>query len=164
MKRNPRPLAERVAEAAEAALATQRFVSALDMLMGIRWLDPGGVDRWRQGRVDCIEGLIQTNLARLAEALELFCSWAADKGLIASETQYVARAPQRQTLRFSRNGDPAVERAYRTHWLSPDLSEAKRARVAEKANRAPELVVIDPLNRDWTCHRAAAAVANGADC
>jgi hypothetical protein len=33
------------------------------------------------------------------------------------------------------------------------LSEKKRERLAEKTNRAPELVVIQPLNRDWTCHR-----------
>ena len=33
------------------------------------------------------------------------------------------------------------------------MSERKRERLAEKANRAPELVVIQPLNDAWTCHR-----------
>src|SRR5262249_38704227 len=76
-----------------------------------------------------------------------------DKGLYASPTQYVARTPQRQTLRFSRSGDPAIEALYRTHWVAPELSEKKRERLAEKASREPELVVIQPLNTDWTCHR-----------
>jgi hypothetical protein len=31
------------------------------------------------------------------------------KGLSASVTDYIARTPQRQALRFSRTGDPAVE-------------------------------------------------------
>ncbi|UWU91659.1 hypothetical protein [Bradyrhizobium sp. CB1015] len=40
--------------------------------------------------------------------------------------------------------------------MSPQLSEAKRERLAEKASRAPELVVIQPLNTEWTCHRCGA--------
>src|SRR5215470_16951747 len=59
----------------------------------------------------------------------------------------------RQSLRFSRSGDATIEQAYRTHWVSPALSEKKRERVVEKASRAPELVVVLPLNREWTCHR-----------
>src|SRR5207253_11176562 len=46
-----------------------------------------------------------------------------------------------------------IERLYRTRWVSPELSERKRERLAEKASRAPELVVIQPLNTEWTCHR-----------
>jgi hypothetical protein len=43
--------------------------------------------------------------------------------------------------------------------MSPALSEAKRERLAAKAGRAPELVVVQPLKSDWTCHIAAAAPA-----
>jgi hypothetical protein len=85
--------------------------------------------------------------------LALLRSWAAGKGLVASETAYVGRTPQRQTLRFSRSGDPATETQYRTHWTSPKLSERKRERLAEKASRAPELAAVQPLNKEWTCHR-----------
>ena len=75
------------------------------------------------------------------------------EGLDPSETDYVARTPQRPTLRFSRSGDATIERQYRIHWVSRELSEAKRKRLAEKASRAPDLVVIQPLNDTWTCHR-----------
>jgi hypothetical protein len=152
-RRNPRPLVDRVVEAADAALRDQKYASAVDVLVGIRWLDPGAVDRWRQGRIDCLEEAIQTHPSRVAEALALFRAWAADRGLIASETEHVARTPQRQALRFSRSGDPAVEQAYRTHWVSPALPAEKRERLVEKASRAPDLVVIEPLNHDWKCHR-----------
>ncbi len=73
--------------------------------------------------------------------------------MYASPTEYVARTPQRQRLRFSRSGDPGIEGLYRTHWVSPELSEKKRERLAEKAGREPELVVIQPLNTEWRCHR-----------
>ena len=151
--KNRSKLADRVVKAAETALAAQHYVSPLDVLVGIGWLDPGTMKRWRLGQVDCLEGVIQTSLPRISEAMKLFRSWAAEKGLFASETDYVARTPQRERLRFSRSGDATIERLYRTHWVSPELSEKKRERLAEKASRAPELVVIQPLNDAWTCHR-----------
>src|SRR5262249_21522413 len=153
---NRRRLADRVAKAAEASLAAQNYVSPVDVLVGIGWLDPGAVKRWRQGQVDYLERVVQTNVSRISEAMKLFRSWATAKGLIPSETSYVARTPSRQTLRFSKSGTPTIERLYRTHWLSGELSQRKQERLAEKASRAPELVVIRPLNAAWTCHRRVA--------
>jgi hypothetical protein len=146
-------LKDRVAEAARTALATQQFVSPIDVLMGIGWIDPGTVQRWRQGQIECLEQAIQTRPERIAEALMLLRSWAAERGLVASPTDYVARTPQRQGLRFRRGADPAVEEQYRTHWISQRLPAEKRERLAEKASRAPELVVVQPLNTEWKCHR-----------
>lgn len=154
---NRSKLRERVIKAAEAALAAQKYVSPIDVLVGIGWLDPGTVKRWRQGQVDYLERVVQTNLSRISEAMKLFRSWAADKGLVARETGYVAQQPRRQTLRFSKSGNPTIEKLYRTHWVSGALSERKRERLAEKASRAPELVVVQPLNDEWKCHRCGGA-------
>src|SRR6266568_2320765 len=99
---NRRKLADRVVKAAEAALAAQSYVSPIDVLVGIGWLDPGAVKRWRQGQVDYLERAVQTNLSRISAAMKLFRSWASGKGLFASETDYVVRAPQRRRARFSR--------------------------------------------------------------
>ena len=152
-RKNREKLADRIVRAAETALAAQHYVSPVDVLVGIGWVDRGTVDRWRRGQIECLERAIQTNLARISEAMKLFRAWATAKELFASETDYVARTPQRQRLRFSRSGNPTIERLYRTHWVSPELSERKRERLAEKASRVPELVVIQPLSHEWTCHR-----------
>ena len=148
-----RSLAERVDEAAAAALAAQDYVSPIDVLVRIGWLDPGAVKRWRQGQVDYLEGVVATNSSRISEAMKLFRSWAVAKGLVPSETDYIARTPQRRPLRFSKSGAPTIERLYRTHWVSGELSKAKRERLVEKASRAPELVVVQPLNTVWACHK-----------
>jgi hypothetical protein len=147
-RQNRVPLADRVAKAAEAALAARHFVSAVDILVGIGWLDPGAVERWRRGQIDCLEEVVRANLPRISEAMRLFRSWATARGLFASQTAYVARTPRRQTLRFSRSGNPAIEASYRTHWVLPELSEKKRERLAGKASHAPELVVVQPLNAE----------------
>jgi hypothetical protein len=151
--KNRQSLADRVARAAETALAFQEYVAPLDVLMGVGWLDASTEKRWRLGQIESLEQALQVGPARIAEAMELFHSWVKTKGLLASAAEYVARTPQRQTLRFSRTGDAASESSYRTHWISPELSERKRERLEEKASRAPELVVIQPLNREWACHR-----------
>src|SRR6516225_262129 len=151
--KNRAKLADRVGKVAETTLAAQHYVSPLDVLVGIGWLDLGAVKRWRQGQIDDLEHVIQTKLPRISEAMRLFRSWATEKGLFASETDYLARTPQRQRLRFSRSGNPSIERLYRTHWVSPELSEKKRERLAEMASRSPELVVLQPLNDEWKCHR-----------
>lgn len=148
-----RALSERVAEAAERALSAQAQVSLLDVFLGIGWIDPNTVKRWQWGQIEHLEAAIQTRPERVSEAIMLVQSWVAEKGLVPSETPAVARTAQRQSLRFSRSGSPELEQVYRTRWISGVLSERRRHRVAEKAGRAPELVVIQPLKSDWTCHR-----------
>src|SRR5438034_97638 len=126
---NRRRLADRVAKAAEASLAAQNYVSPVDVLVGIGWLDPGAVKRWRQGQVDYLERVVQTNLSRISMAMKLFRSWATAKGLIPSETSYGARTPSRQTLRFSKR-----RRRYERQGL---LVEPQALREAQR-ERAPQ--------------------------
>jgi hypothetical protein len=44
-------------------------------------------------------------------------------------------------LRFSKSGNSHIERSYRTHFVSPELSERKMAKLEERLSRAPERVV-----------------------
>lgn len=144
-------LEARVIRVAEAALKEQSYVAPLDVLVGLRWLSQPRVDEWRQGRLPAMERGIETNLSKVSTAMKLFRQWARANDLVPSETAYVARTRDRRPLQFSASGDPVIEQAYRTHWVSPALSQAKRSRLAEKQSRLPDLVVISPLNEDWTC-------------
>jgi hypothetical protein len=139
-------LEQRVTRAAEAVLAEQQFVSAIDVLLGLGWLAPSHLDQWRQGRVECLERVVQANLSKLTVAMAVFRRWARGRGLDPSETDYVARTRDRRRLRFSVSGDATIERAYRTHWVSPDLSK----RAVERQSRPPDLLVISPVG-EWTC-------------
>jgi hypothetical protein len=80
-------------------------------------------------------------------------SWATERALIPSQTDYVARTPVRQALRFSASGDESIEQFLPNALVSRELPEKKRERLLEKASRAPELVVIQPLNKAWKCHK-----------
>jgi hypothetical protein len=82
--------------------------------------------------VDYLERVVIASLGKVSTAMRAFRAWARKRGLKPSETGYVARTRERRPLRFSKSGDPAIERAYRTHWVSPELSQAKQARRAER--------------------------------
>jgi hypothetical protein len=47
-------------------------VSAIDILVGIGWLDFGTVHCWRRGQIDCLEEVLQVNRLRISEAMQLF--------------------------------------------------------------------------------------------
>src|SRR5258705_856418 len=61
-------LKQRVTQAAEEALAEQQFVSAIDVLLGLGWLAPSHLDRWRQGRIESLERVVQANLSKVTMA------------------------------------------------------------------------------------------------
>ena len=147
---NGSKLEQRVVRAAEAALAQRKFVTAIDVLVGVGWLEPRRVDEWRQGRVPYLERVVIASLGKISTAMQCFRRWAKTRGLEPSETAYVARTRDRRPLRFSKSGDPKIERAYRTHWVSPGLSERKRARLTERQSRPPDLVVVSAI-KEWTC-------------
>ena len=135
-------LEDRVTRAAEATLAEQSYVSAVDVLLRLGWLAPTHLDLWRQGRVECLEQMVQAGLGKQSTAMRTLRTWASRRGLTPSETAYVARTRDRRLLRFSVSGNPDIELAYRTHWVSPDLSARKAERLRAAANQPPDLVVI----------------------
>jgi hypothetical protein len=139
-------LEQRVEQAAEAVLKAQRYVSAIDVLLQLGWLTDSHVQRWRQGSIDSLESAIQTNPTKVTAALVAFQQWAHGHGLNPSETDYVAATRDRRPLRFSADDDDVRERAYRTHWVSPDLDK----RTIERQSKPPDLLVIMPV-KDWTC-------------
>ena len=138
-------LGHRVAEAAQRALAEHGYVTPLDVLVGIRWLHDSHPRLWRQERVATIEEIAQVDIAHLADAVELLGVWAQEQGLTATEADYRSLSKERRPLHFTREENPELERALRTHWASPE----KRTEAAEEPARAAPLAIM-PLG-EWSC-------------
>jgi hypothetical protein len=139
-------LQDRVAEAADKALARQKFVSAVDVCTAIGWLPGNLVIKWQQGRVDSLEELLQVRANRVAEMLGYLSGWAKELELTATPTEHIAATRDRRQLRFTADGDPAAEEVWRVTWAVAELPAKQR----ERLSAPPDLVVIQPLN-DWTC-------------
>lgn len=158
---NRQALQDRVVRAAEAALADHHYVSAIDVLTGMGLLAPTHVDAWRKGRVDYLERVIQGNLNKISAAMAAFRQWARDKELRPSQTRYVRRAREGTVdLQFSKSGAPEIEENYRTHYVSPALSDRKQERLAERLSRPAQPVVFEIL-RDARCSECGAGLERG---
>ena len=158
---NQRALEDRVICAAEAALAHHHYVSAIDVLTGMGLLAPAHVQDWRKGRVDFLERVMHSNLNKISLAMSTFRQWAQAKGLKPSETGYVRRdRGATVNLRFSKSGNPSIEKSYRTHYVSPELSERKKQKLEERLSRAPERVVFQIL-RDSRCSECGIELERG---
>jgi hypothetical protein len=154
-------LKKRVVKAAEAALAHHQYVSAIDVLTGSGLLAPTHVESWRKGRIDFLERVIQGNLKKISQSMAMFRAWAVEKGLKPSETGYVSSGRIGTVdLRFSKSGDPGIEKNYRTHYVSPALSERKQERLAQKLSSPAPPVVFEIL-RDSACSECGAELARG---
>jgi hypothetical protein len=140
-------LARRVADAAEIALADRKYVSFVDVVTALRWLHSRHVDVWRQGRVATLAELAAVDDDRLLQAAMLLREWAEARGLRPVDTPYVAGSRDRRELRFTA---AHPQEAFRVHWLSPELSQARARQLTERQSKAPDLVVVAPLDA-WTC-------------
>jgi hypothetical protein len=151
----------RVLRAAEAALSRQQYVSAIDVLCGMGLLAPSHIDHWRKGQIDFLEQAIQGNFQKISLSLTIFGRWAQETGLKPSETRYTRRTRNGTVdLQFSKSGDPAIEKSYRTHYVSPALSERKQQTLQENLSRAPKPVVFQIL-RDSQCSECGANLIEG---
>jgi hypothetical protein len=151
-------LKRRVFQAAEAALSRQQYVSAIDVLCAMGLLARTQVASWRKGRIDFLERVIQGNLKKISLSMSMFRQWAQAKGLQASETGYVRRTRSGTVdLRFSKSGDSEIEKSYRTHYVSPALSERKKERLKEKLSQAAQPVVFQ-IVRDSRCSECDAEI------
>ena len=143
-------LGRRVVAAAQAALARQGFVCFLDVLTGIGWVPAGLVTGWRQGRTEHLEAVAAVSPTRLVDALAAFHRFTRSAHLTPNEVAYLAATRDHRPLRFTADGNPATEHAYRTHWTPPELPELQRERLTARHSRPPDLVVVRPLD-SFTC-------------
>lgn len=146
-----RQLQRRIVDAAGAHLQKQKYVAPAEILVEIGWLHGNHIKGWRQGRLDDLEEMLSVGRDKLTTALNLLQEWAEKAGLQASETEYVASTRDRRALQFTTGGDEELERAFRTPWVSSDLSDAKRGRLRQQQSKAPDLVVVSPVKDGWTC-------------
>ena len=154
-------LEARLSSAALAALADHQYVSSIDILTGLGWLAPSHVELWKKGRIDQLEPMIQGNLRNIPIALAAFHQWAAAHGLRAMQAAYSRTTREGiRELQFSASGDPEIEKSYRTHYASPQLSERKREQLANHLEKAPQPVVFEIL-RESRCAECGAELGQG---
>lgn len=136
MNENQKRLQKQVVAAAEFSLLGKGYASAIEVFARTGRLEAKHLESWRKGRLRYLEAAIHGNLSTISRIMAFFRRWARDRNLNPSETAYVRHTPgPRRDLRFSKSGNPTIERLYRTHYVSPVLREKRQ----QKSHKKPDL-------------------------
>lgn len=126
------PLYPRIARAVGRILARDRVVAPVDVLVSMDLLAPERLEDWRRGRVAFLEKVVDGNLTRLSRLLRILRFHAHDLNLVPRLTEYHRRGKgPSQRLRFTKTGDPGVEKAYRRHFEWPGKKPFPMERLTE---------------------------------
>jgi hypothetical protein len=95
------------------------YASPLDLFIKMGKISPKLVEEWRFGRIPYLERVLQGNLGQFSFIMAKFRETARELDLKESYTAYMrwGKGPK-QPLRFSKSGDPNVEKHYSTHFVA----------------------------------------------
>ena len=95
------------------------YICSIDVLLGLNYLAKTDYEKWRNGQVEYLEKICQTNPGKLTTINKIIRQVATKMNLEPSLTVYnkYGKGPK-QKLRFSKSGDFNIEKAYSTHFLN----------------------------------------------
>lgn len=148
---NNRELAGKVHSAVYLQCRSRGFAAPVDVLMEVGYLSKQDYENWRYGRVDYLERVCKANLSKLSLVMREMRSYAAKAGLKPSFCYYKQWGTKKKNgqgrkpvipLRFSKSGDPEIERQYATHFVdvkrTSQLKTEKAAKLAGQPEAAPD--------------------------
>ena len=94
------------------------FAAPVDVLIDIGVLNKKNYDDWKHGRVPYLEAVCMTNLHKLSEIMKVIRTYAIQNGWRPSVTDYRQTGARNRGLRFSKSGNPDIEKAYATHYVA----------------------------------------------
>lgn len=126
------------------------YATPVDVLMDIGALSKKNYEDWRYGRVPYLERVCTMNLHKLSTVMHQMRVYAKNAGLKPSFCYYKQWAVKKKggqgkkpviPLRFSKSGDPEIEKQYATHFVSDyrvNQLKAEKAKTAETESDAAE--------------------------
>ena len=127
---NNQKLTEKVHAAVRNQIEQRGYTAPVDVLMEVGVLTKQKYEEWRKGHVDYLERVCASNLSKLALIMHEIRACAQKMGLKPSLSQYQqwgAGKGQKRPLRFSKSGNPGIERWYATHFVDSKRIAALKA-------------------------------------
>ena len=114
------------------------YAAPVDVLMDIGVLPKNKYEEWRYGRVPYLESVCTVNLSKLSFIMKQMRVYAEKAGLKPSFCYYrqwgtKKKKGHRETvqLRFSRSGNPEIEKSYATHYVDLERTAQLKTERAE---------------------------------
>ena len=142
---NDKELIGKVHSAVYHQCKNRGFAAPVDVLMDVGYLSKQDYENWRYGRVDYLERVCKVNLSKLSLIMREMRSYATKAGLKPSFCYYKRWGTKKINgqgrkpvipLRFSKSGNPEIERRYATHYVDAKRTDQLKAeRVAKLADQ-----------------------------
>jgi hypothetical protein len=117
---NRTELERKALDAATRCLKTKGFIALTDVFLEMGKLSRTNHEDWRMGRVPFLERVLELNLSQINVVCRAIHASARRGQLKPSWTAYVKWGKGgRPPLRFTKSGDPKLERAWATHYVLP---------------------------------------------
>ena len=118
MALNRKQLQSKLSTVTSELLKEKGYISFVDVFMKLGYLDFKDYDDWRMKRVPYLERVIKINLVRINFIMKTVRQNSLHGSLKPSWTGYKSWGKGRKIdLRFSKTGDPNIEKTYATHFV-----------------------------------------------
>ena len=124
------------------------YAAPVEVLMEIGVLPKEKYENWRFGRVAYLEAVCTVNLRKLSLIMHQMRVYAKQHNLKPSFCYYKQWGVKKKNgqgrkpvipLRFSKSGDPDIERWYATHWVdSGRIAELKKRSIEKGGDNGEE--------------------------
>jgi len=123
----------RVVRAVGKILARTDVLAPSDILIEMGYLSKKNYEAWRKGQVPYLERAFEGSLSKASRILRIIGFHTHDLKMVPRQTAYHQWGNGRnRILRFSRSGDPNLEKAYFRHYIW-NQSQEKKLKVINEA-------------------------------
>lgn len=122
-----------VARAIAGIMQAGEIVTPVEVLRRLERISQEQYEDWRFGRIAYLERVFSGSLGKASRILRIVDFHARSLGLTPSRTEYRQWGKKgrnrRIVLRFSRSGEPSLEAAYATHYLTKAQQQRQQTKV-----------------------------------
>jgi len=128
----------RVVRAVGKILAHADVIAPSDVLIQMGNLSQKNYEAWRKGQVPYLERAFEGSLSKANRILRIIGFHAHDLNMVPRQTVYHQWGKgKNRLLRFSKSGDPNLEKAYSRHYVWKQ-SQEKKLKVAYESKPEPD--------------------------
>ena len=123
----------RVVRAVEKILARADVVAPSDILIEMGNLSRKNYEAWRKGQIPYLERVFEGSLSKANRILRIIGFYTHDLNMVLRQTTYHQWGNgKNRILRFSKSGDPNIEKVYSSHYIW-NQSQEKKLKVINEA-------------------------------
>lgn len=125
-----------VVRAVGRILARSDVVAPSEILLEMGKISKNNYEAWRKGQIPYLERVFEGSLSKANRILRIIGFHVHDLNMVPSQTVYHQWGKGKQRiLRFSKSGDPNIEKAYSRHYVWNQSQEKKLKTINEAATR-----------------------------